>query len=148
MEENNQQDYNQSVPQAQPVQPNYSAQPVPQAQPQMQQMPQMPQMPYGQNQMYAKKPVNGLAIAAMVIGIVGIFFFSIILGPLAIVLAAFALRNGNEKSGRGMAIAGLVLGIIDTVLAVILLILAQAAINSLKSTLVYGSFVVFTTLFA
>lgn len=145
MEENNQQDYNQSVPQAQPVQPNYSAQPVPQAQPQM---PQMPQMPYGQNQMYAKKPVNGLAIAAMVIGIVGIFFFSIILGPLAIVLAAFALRTGNEKSGRGMAIAGLVLGIIDTVLAVILLILAQAAINSLKSTLVYGSFVVFTTLFA
>lgn len=142
MEENNQQDYNQSVPQAQPVQPNYSAQPVPQAQP------QMPQMPYGQNQMYVKKPVNGLAIAAMVIGIVGIFFFSIILGPLAIVLAAFALRNGNEKSGRGMAIAGLVLGIIDTVLAVILLILAQAAINSLKSTLVYGSFVVFTTLFA
>lgn len=142
MEENNQQDYNQSVPQAQPVQPNYSAQPVPQAQP------QMPQMPYGQNQMYVKKPVNGLAIASMVIGIVGIFFFSIILGPLAIVLAAFALRTGNEKSGRGMAIAGLVLGIIDTVLAVILLILAQAAINSLKSTLVYGSFVVFTTLFA
>lgn len=142
MEENNQQDYNQPVPQAQPVQPNYSAQPVPQAQP------QMPQMPYGQNQMYVKKPVNGLAIASMVIGIVGIFFFSIILGPLAIVLAAFALRTGNEKSGRGMAIAGLVLGIIDTVLAVILLILAQAAINSLKSTLVYGSFVVFTTLFA
>lgn len=146
MEENNQQDYNQPVPQAQPVQPNYSAQPVPQAQPQM---PQMPQMPYGQNQMYVKKPVNGLAVASMVIGIVGLFIFPIVLGPLAIILAACALRTGNEKSGRGMAIAGLVLGIIATVIAVIAFIYIQSTINSLKSTFAsYSSFIVFTTLFA
>jgi hypothetical protein len=66
--------------------------------------------------------VNGLAIAALVCGIIGLFFLSIILGPLALIFGIIALRRANAgASGRGMAIAGIVLGAVDIVLYVIAL---------------------------
>tara|TARA_B110001450_G_C17385708_1_gene385542 strand:- start:128 stop:520 length:393 start_codon:yes stop_codon:yes gene_type:complete len=60
---------------------------------------------------------KGMSIAAMVCGIVGIFFAGIILGPLAIIFGAL----GMKRDGRGMAITGLVLGIIATVGALIII---------------------------
>jgi hypothetical protein len=71
---------------------------------------------------------NGLAVAGLVCGIVGLFVLNIILGPLALVLSGVGLRNAHRgASGRGMAIAGLVLGALD--LVVFVLLIAVAASN-------------------
>ena len=65
---------------------------------------------------------NGMAIAGLVCGIVGIFIASIILGPLAIVFGGVGLSRARAGGGgRGMAIAGVVLGVVDLVLGIVLL---------------------------
>jgi len=60
---------------------------------------------------------NGMAIAALVCGLVGLAC-GIILGIIAIILGVIA-RNGMRKSGNmqgyGLALAGVILGIIDIV---------------------------------
>jgi Domain of unknown function (DUF4190)/Prokaryotic RING finger family 1 len=59
------------------------------------------------------------AVAALVFGIVGLFFCGVIFGPAAISKANEAKRAMQEDptlSGGGLATAGLVLGIIDLVL--------------------------------
>jgi len=59
------------------------------------------------------------AVASLVCAIVGYFFLGIILGPIAIALATGArrrIRENSELEGNGLAIAGLVIGIVDTVL--------------------------------
>ncbi|MEV0980157.1 DUF4190 domain-containing protein [Streptomyces sp. NPDC049915] len=68
---------------------------------------------------------NGLAIAGLVCGIVGVFFAGVILGPLAIVFGAVGLRQAPVKGG-GMAKAGVVLGIIDLIIFVVLISLAAS----------------------
>ncbi|MFE9364449.1 DUF4190 domain-containing protein [Streptomyces sp. NPDC006978] len=70
---------------------------------------------------------NGLAIASLVCGIVGLIFFSVILGPIAIVLGALGLRQVAAKGGSGIAKAGLVLGIIDVILFVVLMAVAASS---------------------
>ncbi|MEU0300828.1 DUF4190 domain-containing protein [Streptomyces sp. NPDC006175] len=65
--------------------------------------------------------------ASLVCGIVGLVFFSVILGPVAIVLGVFGLRQVPAKGGAGMAKAGLVLGIIDVILFVVLMALAASS---------------------
>lgn len=56
-------------------------------------------------------PTSGLAIASLVLGIIWIYWIGSI---LAIIFGAVALKqcNRGERSGRGMAIAGLVLGLV------------------------------------
>lgn len=65
-----------------------------------------------------EKSYRGMATAAMVLSICGLFCFGMITGVLAIIFAGIALsgmsRTGNDD-GKGMAITGLVLGIIDVV---------------------------------
>lgn len=59
---------------------------------------------------------NGLAVAAMVCGIVGLLILPIWLGITALCLAIAAknrLKVFPGEKGKGMATAGLVLGIID-----------------------------------
>jgi Domain of unknown function (DUF4190) len=69
---------------------------------------------------------NGLAIASLVCGIVGLIIFAPILGPLAIIFGAVGLSRAKSGAGhRGMAIAGLVLGVIDVVLWIVLLIVVS-----------------------
>ncbi|MFN2562011.1 MAG: DUF4190 domain-containing protein [Jatrophihabitans sp.] len=69
---------------------------------------------------------NGLAIASLVCGIVGLLVFAIILGPLAIIFGGVGLSRAKAGAGhRGMAIAGMVLGIIDVVVFAILLAAAS-----------------------
>ena len=70
---------------------------------------------------------KGLAIASLVCGIVGLFFFGIILGPLAIVFSVMARKKGFTS---GMATAGLVLGIIAVVLYVIAIVLCGSAMTA------------------
>lgn len=70
---------------------------------------------------------NGLAITSMVLGLVGIFFFVLFaLVSIAAIIFGIVARgqikasNGAQR-GEGMAIAGIVLGAIETVIFVIAL---------------------------
>jgi hypothetical protein len=73
----------------------------------------------------AQRSTNGLAIAALVCGIVGILILNVILGPLAFIFGLVSRnqikRAGGRQKGEGMAIAGIVLGPIDLVLGILVL---------------------------
>jgi Domain of unknown function (DUF4190) len=88
-----------------------------------------PQYPYGQ-QGYGYPPPpktgnNGLAIAAMICGICG--FLCLIPGVVGIILGAAALPRikRSQQSGRGMAIAGIVVGSLWIVAFILLLIIGH-----------------------
>ena len=69
---------------------------------------------------------NGLAVASLVCGIVGVFLAQVILGPLALVFGVISLRRANTGARhRGLALAGIILGAID----IILFIIAMTAHN-------------------
>ena len=68
----------------------------------------------------------GMGIAALCCGVLGFFFLPFLLGPCAIVFGALGMKN----SGRGMAIAGLVLGIIQVLLVIVVLLIVGAAISA------------------
>ena len=70
----------------------------------------------------ARQGSNGLAIAGLVCGLLGLFLFPVVLGPLALVFGLVALNKAKRGAGhRGMAIAAVVLGVIDVLLFVVLL---------------------------
>ena len=62
------------------------------------------------------QPANGLAVAALVVGIVGLVLFwtvwgGIILGILGLIFGAVGLSKANRGApNKGMAVAGLALG--------------------------------------
>jgi len=79
---------------------------------------------------------KGFSIASMVLGIVAvvcccIWYISI---PCAILAIIFAIV-GKKKGGRGMATAGLILGIIAIVLYVLLIILGIGAMAGIASAM-------------
>ena len=94
---------------------------------------QYQQQPYDQHQQpygYAypgqdTRKTSGFAIAALVCSLVGLLFFGIILEPLAIIFGAVGLNQCNKQpgqfKGKGLAIAGLVLGIILLLLFILFL---------------------------
>lgn len=63
---------------------------------------------------------NGLAIAALVLGILSLTGFSILTGIPAIITGAIGLKN---PANRGMSLAGLIMGSVSVVLAVLFFIL-------------------------
>jgi hypothetical protein len=67
------------------------------------------------------------AIASLVCAIVGLFFFGIILGPVAICLAVAALNEINEQpdrvTGKCLATSGLIIGIIGFIGSIIIIIM-------------------------
>jgi len=87
----------------------------------------LPQPYYGQQpqQYYGPpRPTSGLAITALVLGIIGGAIFAVLFGHLAL-----NDIKATGKDGRGMAIAGLVLGYIQTAFwaLVIIWVIAAAA---------------------
>ncbi|WP_217242770.1 DUF4190 domain-containing protein [Streptomyces sp. AC555_RSS877] len=74
----------------------------------------------------SRSRTNGLAIASLICGIIGLIFFNVILGPVAIVLGAVGMRQAPAKGGAGMAKAGIVLGIVDLVIFAALFAVAAA----------------------
>ena len=72
--------------------------------------------------------VDGFAIAALVLGIVWIYWIGSI---LAMIFGAIALRRINASNGwltgKGMAIAGLVLGLVGAGTLLLVLIAAASA---------------------
>jgi hypothetical protein len=83
-------------------------------------------MQYGSYVAIPTKSTNGLAVASMVLGIVWIYWIGSI---LAVIFGAVALKQmkARGQSGRGMATAGLILGIVGliTLLIVIVIIVAS-----------------------
>ena len=69
---------------------------------------------------------NGLAIAGLVCGLVGTLFFNIILGPLAIIFGGIGLSRANRGARhRGMAMAAVILGIVDLIIFAVLIVVAS-----------------------
>lgn len=72
------------------------------------------------------RPTSGMAVASMVLGLVGVSLLAVIFGHVAL-----GDVKRNHKDGRGMAIAGLVLGYLGIILWVVLLAGMIAAAKSL-----------------
>jgi hypothetical protein len=70
---------------------------------------------------------NGLAIAGLVCGLVGLLLFNYILGPLAIIFGGIGWSRANRGARhRGMAIAAVILGVVDLIVwGVLLAVLAH-----------------------
>ncbi|PPK85503.1 uncharacterized protein DUF4190 [Neolewinella xylanilytica] len=66
---------------------------------------------------------NGMAVAGFVCGVVGLFVFGVILGPLAVVFSAIGLGKARREGLplKGLAVAGLILGIVGTIGALIVI---------------------------
>jgi hypothetical protein len=128
-------DYSQQPPSpySQPSQP-----PSPYQQPYGQSSPYAQPNPYGQPAYYAMpSQPKGLSIASMCCGIaifVGFGFF--ILPQIAAVILGHLALN-REPAGRGMAIAGLVMGYIGVALTIIFAIFFFAAIGASTSSFRY-----------
>lgn len=88
-------------------------------------------VPFGAAPQGGRQRTNGLAVASLVLGIVGIilcFFF--IPWILAIIFGAIGIKQCNDDpsyTGKGLAIAGLVLGLVGAVL--VLLIVTTGEFN-------------------
>ncbi len=95
-------------------------------------------VPNNKSSLSSPPPVSGLGIASLVTGVIALitavpgccctplFLLSGLLGLVAVVLGIFGLQecNRGEKSGKGMAIAGLACGGVALVLSVLLMILS------------------------
>jgi hypothetical protein len=86
--------------------------------------------PYGFAPAARSRATNGMAIASMVLGIIWIYWVGSV---LALVFGYVALRQirDRDEAGRGMAIAGIVLGWVGVgVAAIVLIIVIVAAATS------------------
>lgn len=84
-----------------------------------------PPAPSGTLDAESKPRIDSLALAGFVVSLVGLFLFGVLLGPVAFVLAAVGYRkvthSGGMLAGRGLAIAGMIIGVIDTAAGIYLL---------------------------
>lgn len=81
-------------------------------------------------------PGNGMAVAALVLGILALVLFFIwflapIMGLLAIIFGAVGISKANKigGKGKGMAIAGLVCGVIGMLLSIVLVVIAVGVVS-------------------
>jgi hypothetical protein len=72
---------------------------------------------------------NGLAIASLVLGILWLFWLGSLVGLILGLVALKQIKNRNQ-GGRGIAIAGVVLGILGLVLFVVVLIVGASTGSS------------------
>ena len=116
--------------------------------------PQYAQPQYGQPS-YAQRPSNGVAVAGGVVGIVSLVlafipfidFLSIPGAIVAIVLGAIGVQHANRMGGtsKGMAITGIVTGIIALLIVIVFLGLVYSAIYFHVRTDTFPSFTPFPT---
>ncbi|MCX5331196.1 MULTISPECIES: DUF4190 domain-containing protein [unclassified Streptomyces] len=64
----------------------------------------------------AVRDADGMAVAAFILGLVGLLVLNVFLGPIAIALASVALWRGTARRGR--AFLGLGLGVADLLVLV------------------------------
>ncbi len=78
-----------------------------------------PQQPYGAAPQQGQG-TNGLAVAALILGILSFFCIGIIAGPLAVILGILGRKKANEEmngNGAGMALAGIITGVLGFLLS-------------------------------
>lgn len=83
---------------------------------------------------------NGIGVAAGVCGIIAVAlcwipfvdYVSIVLGALAIIFGVIGVRRANQfgGAGKGMAVTGIVCGIVGLAIAFIFLLLIYALVSS------------------
>ena len=61
------------------------------------------------------KELNVLGLISMIIAIIGLFIFGIPCGVTSLILGIIGIATAGETKGKGMAIAGTVVGAIDLV---------------------------------
>ena len=84
--------------------------------------------------MGAAQPNNGLAIAALILGILTFVCLGPLAGIAAVICGFLGLKKAGEiGSGRGMSIAGIILGIVGTLIFVIVIIALIAAGDSVSN---------------
>ena len=118
-----------------PPPPQGSPPPYPQQPPPYPQYPQYPQQPqynvYQPQGVYpfaaAPGRTSGLAIASMVLGIVWIYWIGSILAVIFGHIAISQAKKDPRLRGKGMAIAGLVLGYVGIGLLVVTIMVAAAS---------------------
>jgi hypothetical protein len=116
-----------------PTADNFQSEPAPMEAPTQQPAPAFaPQQPVApQPQAHAS---NGLAIASLVLGIIGFltgfFGIGILLGLVAVVLGIISLVK--HHGGKGMAIAGLILGAIAFVFGGFFFLIALTSYNGVQ----------------
>lgn len=102
---------------------------------------------WGQGTPAGPPPTNGVAIAAMVIGLLALLpaitiifaVFAVFPGILAIILGAVGLSTASRhpgRPGRGMAITGIVCGALTVVALVIEIVVLVVAVDSVDVDLV------------
>lgn len=86
--------------------------------------------PYGVAPMYVPGPgTNGMAIASLVLGILWLYWIGSILALIFGYVALSQLKS-RPQGGRGLAIAGIVLGYIGVAVFVVLVIVGIAVSSS------------------
>ena len=73
---------------------------------------------------------NGMAIASLVCALVGLTGLGFVLGPVAVVLGIAGLSSSERDGGRGVAMAGIVIGAIETLLTIALVVLFVGLISA------------------
>lgn len=92
-----------------------------------------PSVPYQQPTAYPPiaQETNNKALWSLVMGIIGIFIFPVIFNVPAIILGYIAKneisRSGGREAGRGMALAGIILGWVGLFLGIIWVVVAIVA---------------------
>jgi hypothetical protein len=101
--------------------------------------------PYPMMPVPAQQLPRGMAIAGMVLGIVGlctsIFYIGGVIGIVGLIFSIIAIRAAGrgEASGRGMAIAGLVTSIIAIVVNAIEIILIVWVVHTASNCVQYNT---------
>lgn len=72
------------------------------------------------------KELNVLGLISLIIAIVGLFMFGIPCGVASLILGIIGIATAGETRGKGMAIAGTVVGAIDLVVVLWFVNLIQA----------------------
>lgn len=116
------------APQYAPQQPQYQA-------------PQYQAPQYQYQYQIAPRQVNGMGIAGFVLALVGaVFFWCPILDAILSLLAVIFSGFGMRKEPKGLAIAGLVIGLIALVVGVIITIVAITAVDKGIDYINYGRY--------
>ncbi|MCD0482776.1 DUF4190 domain-containing protein [Streptacidiphilus sp. ASG 303] len=76
---------------------------------------------YGHRNHVTRGNAHALSLASLITGILSLIVFSIVLGPVAVVTGYLAMNRtrGARGGDHTMAVVGLVLGAIATVLAIV-----------------------------
>ena len=97
-----------------------------------------------QQVIYVERAGNGMAVAALVLGILAMLFgliplFAFVAFPmavLAVIFGAVGRKRGKERGkGKGMATAGLITGLCGFALAIIGVVVMNDAVNELNEDL-------------